>query len=85
MHGYSTESASGGCPLFLALVAISCPGYLPNLRGDYLSIPWWADAPSLMNSMACSTPFRQASMSETVPVQIGLVKIPNLAVMWRVT
>ena len=86
MHGYSTDSDERRVvPLFLALVAISLAWLSSKfLSVIHLSIPWWADAPSLMAFYgALYTLFDRYLWRNGFVCKLGLVKIPNLAGCWR--
>jgi hypothetical protein len=86
MHGYSTDSDERRVvPLFLALFAISLAWLSSKLLSViHFSIPWWADAPSLMAFYgALYTLFDRYLWRNGFVCKLGLVKIPNLAGCWR--
>jgi len=86
MHGYSTDSDERRVvPLFLALVAISLAWLSSKfLAVIHFSVPWWADAPSLMVFYGVLyTLFDRHLWRKNFVGKLGLVKIPNLAGCWR--
>src|SRR5258707_13789688 len=87
MHGYSTDSDERRVvPLFLALVAISLAWLSSKFFAViHFSIPWWADAPSLMTFYGVLyTLFDRHLWRNGFVSKLGLVKIQNLLGAWRV-
>lgn len=86
MHGYSTDSDERRIvPLLLACLAISLAWLSSKLLAAlHLSIPWWADAPSLMAIYGVLYAFFDKHLWRTSLVsKAGLVKIPDLAGRWH--
>jgi len=86
MHGYSTDSDERRVvPLFLALLAISLAWLSSKiLVVIHLSVPWWADAPSLMAFYGVLYAlFDRYLWRNGFVCKLGLVKIPNLGGCWR--
>jgi SMODS-associating 2TM, beta-strand rich effector domain len=85
MHGYSTDSNERRVvPLLLASLAISLAWVSSKLLlVIHLSVPWWADAPSVMAFYgAFYTLFDKYVWRSGLTSKLGVVRIPNLAGPW---
>jgi hypothetical protein len=85
MHGYSTDSDERRLvPLLLASVAISLAWLSSKiLLVIHLSVPWWADAPSVMAFYAALYAiFDRYLWRNGIVSKLGLVRMPNLAGRW---
>jgi hypothetical protein len=85
MHGYSTDSDERRVvPLLLASLAISFAWLSSKLLlVIHLSVPWWADAPSVMAFYGVLYAlFDRYLWRNGLVSKLGLARMPNLAGRW---